>query len=79
MAKTPQIRTKPLRIGILPIEGFALMSYAATTEPWRAANLLAGRTLYEVINIAATAMPVASSGAAVIKPQAVPGADLRLD
>ncbi len=79
MAKTPQIRTKPLRIGILPIEGFALMSYAATTEPWRAANLLAGRMLYEVINIATSAMPVASSGAAEIQPQAVPRDDLRLD
>lgn len=79
MDNTPRNRTKPLRIGILPIEGFALMSYAATTEPWRAANLLAGRPLYEVINIATSAMPVASSGAAEIQPQAVPRDDLRLD
>ncbi|MDT8327406.1 MAG: GlxA family transcriptional regulator [Roseovarius sp.] len=79
MDNTPRNRTKPRRIGILPIEGFALMSYAATTEPWRAANLLANRTLYEVINIAASALPVASSGAAEIRPQAGPRDDLRLD
>ena len=79
MDKITRNPDKPLRIGILPIEGFALMSYAATTEPWRAANLLAGRRLYEVINIAATARPVASSGAAEITPQAGLGDDLRLD
>ncbi|MDW3118247.1 MAG: hypothetical protein R8G60_11030 [Roseovarius pacificus] len=39
------------RIGILPVEGFAMMSYAALTEPMRAANLLAGRDLYEMVNI----------------------------
>ena len=79
MDKISRNRHKPLRIGILPIEGFALMSYAATTEPWRAANLLAGRTLYEVINIAVSDLPVASSGAAEIRPEAGPRDDLRLD
>lgn len=36
----------PVRIGLLLIDGFALMSYAAFIEPFRAANSLAGRTLY---------------------------------
>lgn len=38
------------RVGILPIAGFALMSYASTVEPLRAANLLSRRTLYEVLH-----------------------------
>lgn len=34
------------RIAFLLVEGFALMSFAAVTEPLRAANLLAGKRLY---------------------------------
>lgn len=66
------------RVGVLPIPGFALMSYACTVEPLRAANLLAQRPLYEVVHFAATAgsdgaaskrgnQEIASSGAATIK------------
>lgn len=36
------------RIGFVLIEGYALMSAAAAVEPLRAANLLAGRALYEM-------------------------------
>ena len=36
------------RIAILLVEGFALMSFAAVTEPLRAANLLAGRRIYDL-------------------------------
>ncbi|TDP43391.1 AraC family transcriptional regulator with amidase-like domain [Zavarzinia compransoris] len=36
----------PHRFGFLLLPGFALMSYASTVEPLRAANLLAGRGLY---------------------------------
>ena len=67
------------RIGILPIDGFAVMSYAALTEPMRAANVLARRTLYEMINISASGHPIASSGAALVMPQAKVGDDLSLD
>ena len=35
-------------IGFLLLPGFALMSFAAATEPYRAANLLAGRALYRL-------------------------------
>ncbi|MEM9344407.1 MAG: GlxA family transcriptional regulator [Pseudomonadota bacterium] len=40
----------PFRIGIFPVPGFALMSYASTVEPLRAANLLARRRLYELLH-----------------------------
>jgi len=55
-----------MRVGIVPIADFAVMSYAATAEPFRAANLLAGRVLYEVINIGVAPGMVCSSGAAAI-------------
>lgn len=79
MDARPKEIPAPLRIGVLPVRDFALMSYAAVCEPLRAANLLAERTLYEVVNIAVTADPVASSGAASVTPQARVGDDLRLD
>ena len=41
------------RIAILLVEGFALMSFAAVTEPLRAANLLAGRRIYDLSFFAA--------------------------
>lgn len=73
--------TDPLkrRIGILVIDGFAVMSYAALVEPMRAANLLARRTLYDMVNIGMTDQPVKSSGAAVVMPVAQVGDDLKLD
>ena len=40
----PQVQT----FGFILLPGFALMSFAAATEPLRAANLLAGRPLYEI-------------------------------
>lgn len=54
---------RPLRIGLCPLPGFALMSYAATSEPFRAANLLSGRELYQLVNCADDAQ-ITSSGAA---------------
>ncbi len=72
-----------IRVGILPIHGFALMSYASTVEPFRAANLLSRQRLYEVINIWSGArsggQQVQSSGAACIQTQARIGDDLGLD
>ncbi|SLN56826.1 HTH-type transcriptional regulator CdhR [Roseovarius albus] len=67
------------RIGILPIEGFAILAYASLADPMRAANLLAGQTLYEVVNISEGAAVQQSSGAAVVTPQARVGDDLELD
>ena len=66
----PQTRT----IGFVLLPGFALMSFAAATEPFRAANVLAGRPLYRVLTLAETDPVTASSGAMIpakaIGPQA---------
>ena len=58
------------RIGVLPISGFALMSYASTVEPFRAANLLSRHPLYEVIHYGPNAEPIQSSGVAQVAPEA---------
>ena len=71
------LRTR--RIGVLPLPGFAALSYAATTEMLRAANLLSRRTLYEVVNIGMDAAPVPSSGAVQVAVTAQVGDDLALD
>src|SRR5436190_1273215 len=39
--------SRAVRIGFLLIDDFALMSYASIIEPFRAANRLSGRELYE--------------------------------
>ena len=70
---------KTWRIGVLPITGFALMAYASTVEPFRAANGLSRRPLYDVINIASNLSPVPSSGAASVTPQATIKQPLDLD
>ena len=57
---------EPFRVGILPIPGFALLSYASTVEPLRAANLLSRKPLYEVRHFG-TAGGVPSSGASVVE------------
>ncbi len=67
------------RIGVVPIPGFALMSYASLVEPFRAANLLAGEPLYEVVNLAPDDAPVTSSGGAEVRPAAVIGSEGPLD
>ncbi len=58
------------RIGILPLPGFEIMSYASTVEPLRIANLLARQTLYEIINITTQGRIVPSSGSAFIEADA---------
>ena len=44
--------------GFLLLPRFALMSYAAATEPMRAANLLAGTPLYRVTAFSIDGAPV---------------------
>jgi transcriptional regulator GlxA family with amidase domain len=54
-------------VGFLLIPGFALMSYASAVEPLRAANRLAGKTLYQWWHAAPGDKPaIASNGAAVL-------------
>jgi len=51
-------------LGLLLIDGFALMSYASVIEPYRAANILAGRELYRWTHISTGAAGmIASNGA----------------
>ncbi len=53
-------------LGFLPLPGFALMSFAAATEPPRAANLISGAELYRVSFFSVDGAPVpASSGVSV--------------
>ena len=55
----------PFRVGIVPLPGYALMSYACTVEPLRAANLLSRRQLYEVIHFSAEENCKSSGGSNV--------------
>ena len=61
-------------LGLLLIDGFALMSYAAVIEPFRAANNLAAHQLYRWIHISVDGRPVcASNGATILADRAVGG------
>ena len=68
----------PVRIGVLPIPGFALMSYACVVEPFRAANLLGGRDLYRLVHFSSGGS-VPSSGAAVAEATSRVGETPELD
>jgi transcriptional regulator GlxA family with amidase domain len=53
-------------LGLLLTDDFALMSYASIIEPYRAANVLAGETLYRWLHVSIDGGPVrASNGASV--------------
>jgi transcriptional regulator GlxA family with amidase domain len=69
---TPR-RHRPIRkIGILLVPDFALMSYASAVEPFRAANRLSGRDLYEWRHISPDGEPVrASNGVQIVPDNAV--------
>ena len=60
--------SRPFRVGVFAVPGFALMSYACTVEPLRAANLLSRQPLYQVVHFG-DAAHVASSGAASVERQ----------
>src|SRR4051812_49052155 len=68
----PKTDTSAQIIGLLLIDGFSLMSYAAAVEPLRAANLLSGRELYRWRHVAVRSdVAEASNGGRVV-------ADLRV-
>ena len=59
--------TRPIELALVLLDGFALMSYAAFVEPFRAANALAGRELYRWHHVSLDGAPVqASNGAAFL-------------
>ncbi len=80
---------RPFVVGLLLIDGFALMSYAAVVEPLRAANLLAPKILardhlrspqlYEVRHFSATGVSAASSSGAEVPATALADAPADLD
>jgi len=70
---------RPYKIGFLVVDGFALMSYASASEPFRAANHLAGRELYHVRNISLHGGQSQSSGSAMVKTRAQLGEQVDYD
>lgn len=69
----------PTQIGFLLIDGFAMMSYASVAEPFRAANVLAGRRLYEWRHISTGDSVVRASNGAQLSADAKAGDELGLD
>ena len=58
---------RPIELALVLIDGFALMSYAAFVEPFRAANVLAGRALYRWRHVSLDGAPaLASNGASFL-------------
>jgi transcriptional regulator GlxA family with amidase domain len=69
------IRAEGRKLGFFLTDGFALMSYAAIVEPFRAANVLAGRELYRWFHVSVNGRPVAASnGATILADRRVGGA-----
>src|SRR5690606_14965053 len=67
------------RVGFVLIDGYALMSTAAAVEPLRAANLLAGRTLYEVRFLSIDGGPARSSAGSFFPAAAIAEAGADFD
>lgn len=67
------------RIGFLLIPGFSLLSYASAVEPLRAANRLAGRSLYRWRHLTDRGRPVAASSGLAIAADGAVGEDAPLD
>jgi transcriptional regulator GlxA family with amidase domain len=70
---------EPVRIGFILLPGFALMSFASAVEPLRAANLLAGRVLFDVRFFGLHAAAVLSSASAQVPVEPLPSAAGELD
>jgi transcriptional regulator GlxA family with amidase domain len=70
---------RPLRVGFLLIDNFALLSYASVIEPFRAANLLSGRRLYEWRHYSVDGQPACpSTGVTMLVDGAIDG-NLEID
>jgi len=67
------------RVGFLLVDGFALMSYSSAVEPLRAANHLAGKTLYDIRQLPITGGRAVSSSGAVINATAHVGEQVDYD
>ena len=67
------------RIGLLLIDGFALLSYASFIEPFRAANRLAGATLYSWGHVSLSGEEATASNGARLVADARVGAPFACD
>jgi len=56
---------EPIKVGVVVLDGFAMMSFSAAVEPLRAANRLAEKNLYDVSFIGKNSVVQSSSGAFV--------------
>lgn len=67
-------RDTPRRIGFLLAPDFAMIAYSCAMEPYRAANALAGRTLYTWKHVSPDGRPaLASNGLAIVPDQGLEG------
>ena len=69
----------PTHIGFLLIPDFALLPYASSIEPLRAANVLSGRELYRWSHVSIDGAPASASNGVAIAADAGVGAALSLD
>jgi transcriptional regulator GlxA family with amidase domain len=74
-----ECRDESFNVGILLVDGFALMSYAAVVEPLRAANALDGHELYRIRNIPVSGDLSTSSCGAVVPAGGRVGVDTDFD
>ena len=69
----------PTKIGCLLIDDFALMSYFAVVEPSRAAKLLAGRAIFEVVHFAVFGQHAESLGELAVEGASTAVGDCKID
>lgn len=79
MDKLDTMNREMRHVGFLPLPGFAMMSFAALSEPMRAANLLAGRELYRMTCLSHGDRLVQSSGPGSVPTHTPLGPDQRFD
>lgn len=71
--------TDPFKVGLVLVDGFALMSYASAIEPLRAANLISGKQLYDVRNLPLSGARTFSSSGAIVAANAYLGEQVDFD
>ena len=62
MTPNPPPDQRSKQVGVVALDGFSLMSYACAVEPFRAANLMSGKTLYSLRNFAVRQVGISSQG-----------------
>lgn len=70
---------RPMRVGFLLIENFALMAYASMIEPFRAANRLSGRELYQWRHYSVDGDPVRPSTGVTMQVDGIVDGNLDID